>query len=433
MFARAHLALRRAGGDPQITETFSGRSVTLHDMLRQILAQAPEHPDLVPLEVEALILDERNREATELIARIMNSRTAPVPTRLRLAELCRVYGRSEERQLIQSAVTNAPDSIDATFALARWSRDHGDAAAGRVMIEGLLHGLDLDERTSIDVMQRSAAYLVSINAEDANGHLEALLEEHPYSVSAARLTLQSPCAWGDEQLITRAIAQLSSLLGDYDPAVRLAEARRLVYYESSDEPKLARALTLISGVLEAEPNTLDALMLMADASLRGRNPSIGRAVEHLERAVALYPTRTDLTARLVGLLQSQGSFDRAALYLNQLAGVAGDRSHLRSVELNLLQTQGDFDLAMDRARELISDDATLTDRLAYASICMRAGEYAKAESIYRKLRDEQPTDPMVLRAVSDFYAMTGRLDDGAALVRTLDVDEAERHAALGLY
>jgi tetratricopeptide (TPR) repeat protein len=433
MFARAHLALRRAGGNPQITETVSGRSVTLHDMLRQILAQAPEHPDLVPLEVEALILDGRERDVTDRMARIMNSRTAPVPTRLRLAELCRIYGRAEERQLIQSAVTNAPGNIDASFALARWLRDHDDAGAGRGVIETLESGLDVDDRQSIDVMQRTAAYLVSINADDANQQLEALLDEHPYAVSAARLTLQAPCAWRDQPLITRAIGQLSSLLGDYDPAVRLAEARRLVYYESAEEPKLARALTLISGVLESEPNTLDALMLMADASLRGRNPSIGRAVEHLERAVALYPTRTDLTARLVGLLQSQGSFDRAALYLNQLAGVAGDRSNLRSVELSLLQTQGNFDLAMDRARELIGDDASLTDRLAYASICMRAGDYAKAEAIYTKLRSEQPTDPMVLRAVSDFYAMTGRLEEGAALVRTLDVDDAERHAALGLF
>ncbi|MEM7228438.1 MAG: hypothetical protein AAF432_06450, partial [Planctomycetota bacterium] len=434
MFARAHLALRRAGGEPQITEQMSGREVTLHDMLRPLVAQAPEHPDILPLYAEALLLERRERQFEALVVDIIEQDGVPAQTLLRVAELCRQYDRDlEQKSLLDRAIAAYPKDVNTIFAYARWHRTFGDPIEGRDIMESHIRALDEDDRMSIDVTQRRAAYLVAINDPSARSALHLLLNEQPRSVSVARLVLAAPTSWEDTELIDKAIVQLRGLLGDEDPTVRLAEARAIVRFKGDEEVELARALTIIAGVLEAQPDSLDALLLMADSSLRGSNPSPTRAIEHLERAVARYPARSDLTARLVSLLQGEGDFDRAAQYLNQLASVRGGNDRLRSMELALLQTQGDFDLAMDRADRLMDDNATVADRLAFASICVRAGETDRAESVYTDLQNEAPADPMVLRAVSDFYALTGRLERGATLLESLPGTDAERSAALGLY
>jgi tetratricopeptide (TPR) repeat protein len=124
---------------------------------------------------------------------------------------------------------------------------------------------------------------------------------------------------------------------------------------------------LINDVLERSPQSLAALTLMARASLLGDRPAPDRAIEHLERAVTIYPRQTGLHERLIALLQERGDFEAAQRYLSRLSMLSEDRPDLQRTEMQLLQTQGDFERALVRASTLIGEQSPASpDALSFA-------------------------------------------------------------------
>jgi len=433
LYARAHLALDAQGGTPDIIQASSGRPIELHTMLASMVEHVPEHADLLPLYVEALLRAERHGAARDIVQRIRHSVTAPVATRLRLADVCRRFNVDGRVPLIRGALRHTPRHIGATFALADAEADMGNVDGAMDIVASLLSRLDAETRSSADIVLRHAEFLADIESPSVRDVLKSAMSAHPDDLRPVRMTLDTPSAWQDEGLIDMAIDGLRSMLGEDDPAVRLVMARRLVRFHADDEKQLAAALTIIAGVLDVMPSSREALILMTEASLSGVSPSIDRAVTHLERAVSLNPMDANLLVLLIDLLQRQGSFDRASSYLTQLAMIDRERAGATTIELDLLMSHSDFTFAAQRAASLVDATSSIDDRLAFAELNRRAGDIAAAEETYESLLADHPKSSRIIRAMAGFYAATARLEEGAALIRTIDQSVPEREAALGLF
>jgi tetratricopeptide (TPR) repeat protein len=169
-------------------------------------------------------------------------------------------------------------------------------------------------------------------------------------------------------------------------------------------------------VLEQCPDSLPALILMAQASLAGEDPSTDRAIEHLRRAVNLAPGRGDLLVALITLLQGAGDYETADRYLEHLGRLAEHDPDVLRSETRLRQVQGDFEGALLRLGRVVDENAPVADQLVLAALHARAGEYHVAEAIYQRLLRVTDHDRLVAAQAAEFYANTGRFEQGLSLL-----------------
>ncbi|UCD74370.1 MAG: tetratricopeptide repeat protein [Phycisphaerales bacterium] len=434
LYSRSYLALKQAGGTPALTDTRTGAPRDLVEILLAARAQLPDHAEIARLIAETYVLTGRTDRAKAFLLQVREDEAAPTGVLMALAEVSRRHGLDLELSLIRSAKQIDGLTLSIAFAQGDCLARDGEPEKGLRLIEEAMSSHP-EEAVSATAQRQRVAFLIAIDHPDAPDSLKELIERFAAEPSIQTFALAQSAAWEDRQIIAAAITNLRNILGENAQQVRLAEARELVRFESDDDASLARAIVIINGVIEQSPHSLAALSLMAEASLRGEHPSPDRAIEHLERAIAQYPGQGLLYPRLISLLQQQGDYESAGQYLNRFSQLARRDAKLMRAEMNLLQAQGDFQAALVLASELVDDEATVSEQLALAMMYQQAGRYPEAEAIYAKLLEQDAQRELVVAQAAEFYARTGRFEQGAQIIESLSAEtgSATRSTLLGTF
>ncbi|MDY7109366.1 MAG: tetratricopeptide repeat protein [Planctomycetota bacterium] len=424
LVARTYLASLKAGGDPVIVEADTSRSIDIVQLLSAMREQLPQRGDVSILLARACCLTGRLREAQGVVREELSAEAPNTNVLLPLARISRRHGLNLEGELLARA--RELDGLTIPIALARaellLEQDRG--AEGLALIDRAIGLAPPEKRNAPETRRARCEYLVRIDHPEALSALADLIDDPAQPVPVLLFVLSQPEVWEEETLARAAVDRLERRLGEHAPQVRLAEANAMLRFRGDEEARRAKAIVMIGDVLEQCPDSLPALILMAQASLVGENPSPDRAIEHLQRAVNLAPGRSDLLVRLIALLQRAGDYETADRYLAHLSRLAEyDPGAMRS-EMRLRHVQGDFEGALLRFGGAVDEDAPVADQLVLAALHARAGEHDAAEAIYQRLLRITDHDGLVAAQAAEFYANTGRFEKGLALFGKVGEEEA---------
>ncbi len=436
LLARAWLGAGGSVSDVGLLNEMTGKPVDIVGLLEVLNEQSAGDPNVAALLLEAYVASDRRSSAVTLIEEAL-SREDPDPELLLHFAMASEQGQlGFEQQLIDRARRITGLTLRIAEAQARLLHRGGRTEEGLALINEASASAADHAGLAAQASRLRAAYLAWTQHPRAGAAMAQLLEAQPDSAEAATFVLSQPSAWDDVKLISQAIQHLRRLVGETSPRVLLARARYLFQFESHDAARLAKATVLVSDVLMQTPGSLPALTLMAVLQLTGEQTDPHQAIRHLQRAIELYPGRLDLYPRLAALLQQQGDFDTAERYLRRL----GDRPHLdprlRWEELKLLGARGDFDTAVLRLAEIVDESSAELDQLVLAALHQRAGNYDLADRVYQRLLAPSDRGDMAVRLAADFYANTGRFNDGLALLHSIQpggADPAAKVMALGAF
>jgi len=353
---------------------------------------------------------------------------------LALAELSLRFQLGEELALSQRAAEISELTPRAALIQAYTLAEQGKSDEGLVLLDQALSAR-AEGGQSVHWQQQRVAYLLISDHKDASAALRNLVEQFPDSLPVLVFAIGQTQTWEDQEFVANVIDHLRQYLGNDAHQVKLAQANQVIRFFAEDEAQLAHANILINDVLKQAPQSLAALSLMAEISMMGQHPAPSRAIEHLETAVAYYPGQTSLYLRLIHLLQEQGQFDTAGRYLDILSRFAQSDPQLRRASVALLQTQGDLETALLHAADLITEDASESEQLALAAMHIKANHLPEAESIYDRLLTQEGHTRLTVAQTAEFYARTGRFDEGTRLIQEHDLagGDLDRSVLLGHY
>lgn len=423
LVARSYLASLEAGGDPVIVEAGRARPIDIVRLLTAMGEQFPQQSEVPILLARACCLTGRLREAKGVMQQELAAEEPNAEVLLSLARISRRHDLGMEGGLLAKAreVEGLTIALALTRAELLAGQDRGEE--GLALIDQAIRNAPPEERDAPKIRRARCEYLLNIDHPDALSSLAALVDDPAQPVQTLLFVLSQPRAWEEEALVRSTINQLKLRLGGHAPRVRLAEAGMLLRFHGKDESRRAKAIVMIGDVLEQCPDSLPGLILMAQASLAGEHSSPERAIEHLQRAVNLAPARGELLVQFIALLQREGDYETADRYLAHLGRLAEhDPGALRS-EVRLLHVQGDFEGALLRFGSIVSERSSVPDQLVLAALHARAGDRDAAEQIYQRLLEETDRDGLVVAQAAEFYANTGRFDQGVALLESVDDDD----------
>ncbi len=433
-YARAYLALLYDGGNPAISDRSTGQVRDLASILAPVYTQFPQDAQLAGLLAEVYFATNRRDEAKALTRNVLDDPESTPDVLLTLAELSLRFQLGEELALTQRAAEQSELTPRAAVIQAYSLAEQSKSEEGLALLDQALSAQPESGQTAHWQQQR-VAYLLTSDHEDASTALHNLVAQFPESLPVLTFTLGQSETWEDQEFVAEVIDHLRKYLGNDAHQVKLAHANQVIRFLAEDEAQLAHANILINDVLKQAPQSLAALSLMAEISLMGQYPSPERAIENLETAVAIYPGQTSLYLRLIHLLQEQGQFDKAGRYLDILSQFAQSDPELRRASVALLQTQGDLEEALLHAAGLITEEASESEQLALAAMHVKANQLPEAERIYTRLLSQEGHTRLTVAQTAEFYARTGRFDEGTMLIQEHDLagGDLDRAVLLGHY
>lgn len=413
LFAHAYLGMRAAGRLELHTLQLPNIDGDIRSILDHLHQENPANAEVASLYAQALLqlegVDSLNSFAKQVVGTDAASRE-PV---IAIADVYLDHRATIPQELLNALTARAAQSFPASLRAAHVLAMQGDAAAGMTMLRQAAPTPDATQ--SVAMIQ----FMIDHQLPGAADQLSQNVEQFPDSIEVQHLALSQPAGLNDST-VSRAMANLKRLVGDDSPQVKLAEAAAALRQPVTKEAALAKAILQIEDVLQKSPDSLAALTLMAEATSRGSNQSLHRAIECLERAASLYTGDSALLVRLVDLLQRQGEYDRAGRYLRVLARVPQASEGLRHAELRLWNNQGDFETALARAQTIVTARSPRAEQLLLAAIHHRAGKLDEAAQIYERLLATDSPEPFLLAQAADFYASTGHVERGVELIRRIE-------------
>ncbi|MDQ6700920.1 MAG: tetratricopeptide repeat protein, partial [Acidobacteriota bacterium] len=164
------------------------------------------------------------------------------------------------------------------------------------------------------------------------------------------------------------------------------------------------AIPQFEQVLEAEPNSLPALMSLGVARLETNDPA--RAVGPFEKAIALQPSNSNVRGMLANALLSQGRAKDAAPHFRKLTTLTpGDPKAWfglgRSYETLAKQAFEELDKKAQGSAEWLAlvADSRVAER-----------QYRSAFYFYRQALEKQPNLPGLHLGLAEIYRATGHAD-----------------------
>jgi tetratricopeptide (TPR) repeat protein len=422
---RAYLASLSAGGDPALMNGSNGELVDVITLLRSMHDQFPQRGDVALLTVEAYCLTDRSTEAQAFIARLIDDDVLEREAWFELAQASRRFQLDAEEDLMRIARQRAGDTLGFVFARAETLAAEDRAADGLAAIDEAIGMLSSDHELRPVARRQRLRYMLRHDLDHALADLSDYAVDFADDPLAQNFVLSLTEAWGNETLIRSTINRLAASLGEDDTQVRLAQANALLTFNGDDEAQRATAIVKIADALEESPESLAGLLLMVQASLSGEHPSTERAIEHLERAVRVAPARTDLYVQLITLLQREGDFDTADQYLEQLSRLAERDRDAAARQFRLLYAQGDVESALAVASQVVTDDASINDRLVLAMLHLKAGRYDEAGAAYEALLADAPRNQIVVAQAAEYYASTGEFQHGVEILEAFEPEGGE--------
>jgi serine/threonine-protein kinase len=224
----------------------------------------------------------------------------------------------------------------------------------------------------------------------------------------------------------------------------LADAYRLKFQRTSDQPWLEKAGASARAALAADPSRADGHLALAGVlNAEGRAED---AIAEYRTAISLQPSLDDAHRQLGRLLAQRGQMDDAVAELNRAVALRPDYwanhytlaisyfgfgryreavTHLRRVtELQpnygaaysalgvIHHRQGDLPQAIGYYEHATRVDGSATAHSNLGTVYYESGRHADALAAYQKAAGLDPTSPITYRNIGDAYSRLG--DPGAA-------------------
>ena len=426
LLAKAWLALDSAPDHVGLPDPGSEQQSDVLKFLLALDEQFPLHAEILSLLAEAYLRRGDSENAVALIERVLRDDQTDIRTLTRLAEISQQWDLSYEQRLLARSGERSGLTLALAGRQARILMRLGLSDEAYALVDRTFATVPDGSQLAVQAQLIRTQLMLVEGDEKALAGIAQLLALEPDSLAAAEFALGQEEAWKDATLIRAAIDTLRRKVGDHSPQVLLAEATYRYRFHRDDPASIAHATGLVRDVLQRTPDSKHALTLMASLLVVGENPRPERAIQHLKRAINLHPSDVTLYPRLISLLQKVGDLGEAGQYLKRLASRPHRDSAIRRAELQLLLAQvaqGDLEPSVvDRIIQLVDETSDESEQLVLASLHLRAGRYDDAEQIYARLLASPERSEMAVRRAADFYAQTGRFQQGLALLQSLELD-----------
>lgn len=338
----------------------AGRTAEADILLDRILEAVPEQPDALHLQGVLLGQAGRIAEAADRFERAVAQRPESPDLQLNLARACRALGRTER----------AADALRAVLGL------DPDAAGARAELAGLILGLGRQREgegrlRDAEALYREAAGLCP-DQPDALFHLGGILQDSGQGSGQ------------DSGRSDEALAAYDAALAIQPDFENAWINRALLHAARGNGERAAADWRAALACDPARPRVLEAL-----AAAREESGDWGAAALLLRRAaVARWPdAEPGAVLRLSMALNAAGRLDEAAGVLRALAVAEPGQTHawsnLGAVLRRREEPDGALDkarIALDRARTLAPDDATVLANRANLMLAVGDAPAAEAEA-----------------------------------------------------
>jgi cellulose synthase operon protein C len=365
----------------------------LNDLIDEIQKRDPGEEQTQRMRVSLLARSGQNDKAIQTLRDLIN-RHPPISAKglLSLANVSRQWRLEMEDQCLAALAKDYGQTPESALSLALddWTHHHADQGV-RLLQDAAESAKDAQ---AVGYRLALATYLEAIGDPGDLAAWTAVADAYPHDLTVQRATLASPTAYRDRDLYDRTINRMRDLLGDSSITWKLARARWLME-GSSDQQTTTQAMALLKDVLQRQPESVGANVMMSMA--KERSGDVNGAADQLASAQRLDPKSPAMALDLARLLQYRGDFDAARQQLDQVA-TAQSSPDQRAATAMMLAEQGDLAKAIEILEPLANDpQAPASRKLDLATLYSRAGQFDRAQAICDVLL-KHPDAPTILLA-----------------------------------
>ncbi len=407
------------------------------EVFREVIHESPQQRAAYALLVEALLRDDKAKEAETVLAQILDFEPAALEARLTLAEL---QGRRNDYAAVLATLTAAPEAERGDVRLQRqlaWAYYlTGDVDRALATVEPLLPaaprlpasppqtGSDPDDMQLF--LLKGLALAAQGHNEEAGELLETLRGTRPNDAALATILSKVLERSGRPDDAARVLADLDANLAkagkqDEERQARLELAQ--VYYDAKQWDRVSETLQPLLRLGPKEENVREpALQLATDALIQRK--SYDDALKLLDHAQAAQadPPSPALVAKRAEVLFRAGREAEALRHLQDLAGAQDPHAALAAAEA--YQRLDKYAESVPVLEKLVARPeggpaapGSKAARFLLGAAYERSGKREQAVTEFRRLLDADPEYHAALNYLGYMFAERGEhLDEAQKLI-----------------
>jgi predicted Zn-dependent protease len=367
----------------------------LNDLIDEIQKRDPGEEQTAQMRISLLARSGQPIQATEALRALLAKKPPPAgATLLNLSNISRRWRLGMEQACLDLYVKQYGLSPQAALAEALDDFKDSRRDDGLKLLqsgEARATGRDL-----IGFKMAVASFLEATGDPGATAAWSALGEEYTNDLPVQRAILASQAAYRDRAAYDLAINRVRALAGDNTTGWKLARARWLM--DGSTDPQATTdATTLLADVLSADPTSVSAILLSAEA--KRRSGDLNAAADLLAKAQRLDPSSAMMSLDLAQMLQYRGDYDAARQQLNIAANQTTATPAVREQTAVMLAGQGDVAKAISILEPMAAQpDSPESVKLHLAAFYSRLRQFDKAQAICDQLMARPDANSIVLAA-----------------------------------
>ncbi len=329
----------------------------------------------------------------------------------RVADALNAWGKkSEAMKVIEEILKENPKDDLANAMHASLLLDTGSRDQLQQVLNDLEASLTRMPNNPVVRYNLGRAYWAKGEIDNARTQFRAAVNMRP-DYLAPRLALAQLHVNRQEWAAALQTANDTLTIAPTNPAARLLRALALRGTGSFDQ-----ARTELLGVIERDPNSIDARFQLGMLELSRRNyPQAETSFQACTNNAG-----ADLRC-LVGLAETysaQERYDTAVQILEQMGKKLPDRSEIPLAIANTYVRSGKYDQAVPLYKTLISKDSRSGElHLRLGETYRRMGSFEAAIDSFRKAKNLKPNDPVVYIPLAVLLDVTGRKEEARGLYR----------------
>jgi len=308
---------------------------------------------------------------------------------------------------------------------------NGEGQKGLEELEAASQNADSTQQTNWNIA--IGRYLDRMNHPRAQSFWTRLADEMTDNLRVQQLTLESPWAWKNLDLIDRTITRVQNMSAEKGLIWRTAKAR-LLLAKSQGESEIAKAAEILSNVVHDAPTRVKPRLLLAQCYQILGNQS--GAIEQLLRANQLRPKSQEIMLNLATLYKARGQVDQANIYLDQVInGETPPSPEVTRRAAELLIQQGNTDRALqllEHAYKHGNHPSAANLAIPLGRLYLHRNELDKAENLCLTLLESPTVEGIQFAA--QLYARQGRKEDAQqaiSLLKQLNLKPGMQERLLG--
>jgi len=355
----------------------------------------------------------------------------PRPLLLQLAQTSSAYKLGFGPEVRAVVAEHYGQSPDLALLDARRLAREGKVDQGLAMLDAGLVQASEDQRAAWALAR--AQLIETYRREEAADVWVRLVEAYPQHAQVQATALRAASLQSRRQLVDQTIARLRELRGEASHGWRVHRARYLLSKPDAEDTagNAEAAAELLQPVLQADPNDIEARLLMALCD--ERTGDLESAIRQVTEARAHAPRDPRLLLQLGRLYHSAGFAANAKTAVKQALALPGLTADQRAGAAMLLAASGADEDAVSLLMELRdAGDLSPQATLLLARLLDRKGRGEALGPVVEAMV-EKPT-PESLLFVAGYYTRAGQTEAAQSVLKQLsgmDLPTARRHALLG--